>query len=274
MPVLELTTAGNAVVVQRVRNGHHTVEPGDQVLSIDDVMVVGKDWTDVRNVLAKHTPSASTPLELMFLIKGETRNCSFEGPIICNPPLIEPITLANLQGRWRMVQKAGVAETPSSVWEHLLRHNTHRENTQLQSGILLRQFSHLGEMVLTALDEHGDIPRRGVDEDVYSSLGLEPREHINRRLAKKGLEMVKIRGDGDCQASSVSQMLYGTPDRASELRQEGVDYLDANRADFEGSLVTDRHKWDGSIDPAYDAPSWDDYIKKVSGDVSTIVCNH
>jgi hypothetical protein len=69
-------------------------------------------------------------------------------------------------------------------------------------------------------------------------------------------------------------MRYGTPDRGGELRQEVADFLDVNRADYEGSLVTDRYTLDGAIDPAYDAPSWDAYIKKVSGNISTIVCSH
>jgi hypothetical protein len=161
--VLVLTTSGNAVVVQRVPSGHTTVEPGDQVLSIEDCTVVGKDWKEVRKVIAKHTPSASIPVKLMFLKKGEITNCSFEGPIICNRPLIEPITLANYKERVEMLMETGVDGTYTDVWEHLLVHNTHLENIQLHSDILMhfdgdwKQSIGMESEVLTALQKHGNV---------------------------------------------------------------------------------------------------------------------
>jgi hypothetical protein len=276
MPVLELTTAGNAVVVQRVRNGHPTVEPGDQVLSIDDVMVVDKDWAEVREVLSKHTPSASTPLQLMFLIKGETRNCSFEGPVICNPPLIEPITWSNLQKWLRTLMQTSVACTADDVWEHLLVYNTYRHNTQLHSDILVHVNSESVVslvVVLTALEERGDIAPRGVGQDVFSSLAVEPSTRITQRLKEHGLAIVKIKGDGNCQASAVSFQLFGTPDKAEEIRKEVVRYLVAHRSDYEDSLITDRYNYDDSINPLYDAENWEAYIEKVSSYIESQHCN-
>jgi hypothetical protein len=109
---LELTTSGDAVVVQRVPGGHTIVEPGDQVISVENCMVHGKDWTEVRDVLAEHTPSASNPLKLLLLMKGEIAPCRFEGPIICNRPVIEPITWSNFEER-----EEGLKETGSEFSE-------------------------------------------------------------------------------------------------------------------------------------------------------------
>jgi hypothetical protein len=59
-------------------------------------------------------------------------------------------------------------------------------------------------------------------------------------------------------------MLYGTPDRADEIRTQMVAHLVANRPRFENHLVLNPLTLGGLNDLSLDAVSWCAYIAKVS----------
>jgi hypothetical protein len=62
-------------------------------------------------------------------------------------------------------------------------------------------------------------------------------QRLNDRLVVRGLAKAQVVGDGNCQATAISVVLYGTPDRADEIRTQMVAHLVENRPRFENYLV-------------------------------------
>jgi len=60
-------------------------------------------------------------------------------------------------------------------------------------------------------------------------------DHMNltERLKAYGLREKLIKGDGNCQFRSISDQLFGTPDRHVEVRKMVINQLSQHRKDYE-----------------------------------------
>ena len=63
------------------------------------------------------------------------------------------------------------------------------------------------------------------NKDVRADDMLAEDERLRQRLHAFGLRLDRQMGDGNCQYRSVSQQLYGTPERHLKVRQRACDYI-------------------------------------------------
>ena len=88
---------------------------------------------------------------------------------------------------------------------------------------------------------------------------------LEQRLRAFGVTEKKIKGDGNCQFRSISDQLFGTPERYEEVRKMVVDQLRTKREEYEAFVPDDYEDYVNNM--AMDG-EWGDHLTlKAASDV-------
>lgn len=86
---------------------------------------------------------------------------------------------------------------------------------------------------------------------------------VKQEIARLGLVLRDVEGDGNCLFRAVSDQLYGDQKRHPELRKLTCDFLESNEQDFEAWV-----KWG----VAQEGESYADYVRRMRKSGKSIAC--
>eukprot|EP00756_Hemistasia_phaeocysticola_P064966 Hpha_TRINITY_DN8198_c0_g1::TRINITY_DN8198_c0_g1_i1::g.171885::m.171885 len=101
----------------------------------------------------------------------------------------------------------------------------------------------------TELPKPGNRRRRKPDEE-------ETRKLLLQRLQNLGLQLLPCSDDGNCQFRAISRCLYGTQAHHLRLRRAAVNFMRANREQYEPFLLPEDGGWDDFLEDMCDSGTW------------------